>query len=51
MIRFREVVGDLRFRQAVNMGLDRQEIHENLFFDMVSPTRTVPDTYDPKKSR
>jgi peptide/nickel transport system substrate-binding protein len=48
---WRQVVNDVRFREALNMAIDRKEILSNVFLDLAGSTRIVSDEYDPAKSK
>lgn len=43
---WREVTGDLRFRQAVNMAINREEIIESVYFNQASLPSLVPAEHD-----
>jgi peptide/nickel transport system substrate-binding protein len=43
---WRKVVQDIRFRQAVNMALDRNEIIDAVYYGYAEPTDMVPNEYD-----
>lgn len=43
---YQKVVQDLRFRQALNMALDRQEIIDAVYYGYAEPTTLVPSKYD-----
>jgi len=50
---FREVAIDLRFRQAINHAIDRDEINDTIYFGLAYPsaaTPSTPDVYDVKKA-
>ncbi len=47
---WREVVRDVRFREALNMGIDRGEIMETVYYGFASLPRSVPSEYDPDKA-
>ncbi|MEZ4867218.1 MAG: ABC transporter substrate-binding protein [Caldilineaceae bacterium] len=43
---WREVTGDLRFRQALNMAINRQEIIDSVYFGLASLPELVPAEYN-----
>jgi peptide/nickel transport system substrate-binding protein len=43
---WREVTGDLRFRQALNMAINRQEIIDSIYFGLASLPELVPGDFD-----
>lgn len=46
---FKEVVRDVRFRQALNHAIDREEINQTIYFGLMTPspaTPSTPDVYD-----
>ncbi|MCB0185258.1 MAG: hypothetical protein KDE31_13380, partial [Caldilineaceae bacterium] len=43
---WREVVNDLRFRQALNMAINRQEIIDSVYFGLASMPALVPGDFD-----
>jgi peptide/nickel transport system substrate-binding protein len=45
-----QVVNDLRFRQAINLALNRPEIISSIYFDLASPPETVPGEYNPDEA-
>lgn len=45
---WRQIVRDLRFRKAINMGINRDDINETLAFGLAPPVKTVPSIYDPQ---
>jgi len=50
---FREVANDLRFRQAINHAIDREEINQTIYFGLAQPsiaTPSTPDVYDVDKA-
>ena len=47
---WREVTGDLRFRQALNMAINRQEIIESVYFNQASLPELVPGDFDREKA-
>lgn len=48
---WREVVGDVRFRQALNYGIDRDEMIQDIIFGQgLHPERSTPMDYDPQKA-
>ena len=44
---WREIVLDIRFRQAINMAIDREEINEDVYAGTGTITTVVPSEYDP----
>jgi len=47
---WRLVTGDLRFRQALNMAINRDEIIESIYFGLATPPTLVPGEYDVAKA-
>ncbi len=47
---WRETVQDVRFREALNLAIDNEEIIETLYFDMASEPFTTPPGYDPQRA-
>jgi peptide/nickel transport system substrate-binding protein len=47
---WRLVTGDLRFRQALNMAIDREEIISSIYFGLATPPSLVPGEYDLDKA-
>lgn len=47
---WREVVGDVRFRKAVSLAIDRDELMENLYFGMAYPSSVIPSEFDPARA-
>ena len=47
---FRTVVRDLRFRQAVNYAINRQEIIDNVYFGLAQLPTLVDSEYSPEKA-
>ncbi len=47
---WREVVGDVRFRQALNMAIDREEIIDMFYMGFAALPQTVPSEYDPEQA-
>lgn len=47
---WRAVTGDLRFRQALNMSINRQEIIDSVYFGLASLPTLVPGDYDVDKA-
>lgn len=45
---WREVVQDVRFRKALSMAIDRDEIADTVYLGMASITDTVPAEFDPE---
>ncbi len=48
---WRQVTGDLRFRQAVNMAINRQEVIETVYYGYAELPTQVPAEYDPEKAK
>ena len=48
---WRKVVRDVRFRQALNMAINRQEVLETVSFGQAEMTDVVPTEYDPEKAK
>jgi peptide/nickel transport system substrate-binding protein len=48
---WRKVVRDLRFRQALNMSIDRQEVLDAVYYGYAEMPTIVPDAYDLDKAR
>lgn len=42
---WRELMSDIRFRQAVSMGIDRQEISESIYYGLGQTTDLIPAEY------
>lgn len=47
---WREVVGDIRFREALNLAIDRQEIIDSLYFGLAQMPQLVPGDFDLEKA-
>jgi len=47
---WREIVGDVRFRQALSMGINREEVLDAVYFGYASLPGTEYTEYDPAKS-
>ena len=45
---WRKVTQDIRFRQALNMALNRKEIIDAVYYGYAEPTDMVPNKYDPE---
>ncbi len=43
---WRKVVQDLRFRQALNMAINRAQIIDAIYYGFAEMPKSVPDTYD-----
>ncbi len=43
---WREVISDVRVRQALNMAIDREEIIDTFYLGYASPPRSIPADYD-----
>jgi len=43
---WREVTGDIRFRQALNMAINRAEIIESVYFGLAAMPELIPSDYD-----
>ena len=48
---WRQVTGDLRFRQAVNMAINRSEVIETVYYGYAELPTQVPAEYDPEKAK
>jgi peptide/nickel transport system substrate-binding protein len=48
---WRQVVSDLRFRQALNMAIDRQEVIDAVYFGQAEPSTLNPNEYNPGKAK
>jgi len=47
---WRQVVNDLRFRQAVNYAINRQEIIDSVYYGFAEMPYLVPGEYNPEKA-
>ncbi|MGQ9631203.1 MAG: ABC transporter substrate-binding protein [bacterium] len=47
---WRQVVRDVRFRKALNMGINREEIIDTVYFGFASLPTQIPSEYDPVKA-
>jgi len=47
---WRKVVGDLRFRQAVNLAINRKEIIESVYYGLAQMPQLVPSEYNIEKA-
>jgi peptide/nickel transport system substrate-binding protein len=47
---WRQVVRDVRFRRALNMSINRQEIIDAVYYGFASLPQTVPSDYDPDRA-
>jgi len=47
---WRAVVNDLRFRQAVNYAINRQEFVDNIYYGLASLPELVPSEYNPDQA-
>ncbi|MGQ9630585.1 MAG: ABC transporter substrate-binding protein [bacterium] len=47
---WRQVVRDIRFRRALNMGINRKEIIDAIYFGFAELPETVPSEYNPKEA-
>lgn len=47
---FREVVLDIRFREAINMAIDREEIIEDVYGGLGNPTEVTSNEYNPDRA-
>lgn len=47
---WREVVRDLRFRQALNYAIDRDEIIDTLYYGFAEPSEMIDSTFDIDKA-
>lgn len=47
---WREIVRDIRFRKAINMGINRQEIINELYYEIADIPKVVPSEYNAAKA-
>jgi peptide/nickel transport system substrate-binding protein len=47
---WRQLAGDLRFRKALNLAINRDEIIDAVYYGFASPPEWVPATYDPDEA-
>lgn len=47
---WRELVADVRFRRALNMALDREELKEAVSYGFAQLPEVVPSAYDPQRA-
>jgi peptide/nickel transport system substrate-binding protein len=47
---WRQVVGDVRFRRALNMAINRDEIIEAVYYGLASKPWQIPSEYDPAQA-
>ncbi|NMB11069.1 MAG: ABC transporter substrate-binding protein [Firmicutes bacterium] len=47
---WREVARDIRFRKAINLAVDREEVIDSIYFGMASMPTWVPAEYDPAQA-
>lgn len=47
---WREVVNDIRFRQALNYAIDRDEIIETLYYGFAEPSKIINSSFDIEKA-
>jgi len=47
---WQKVVRDIRFRKALNMAINREEIIDAVYFGFAEPSRFVPSEYDPEQA-
>jgi peptide/nickel transport system substrate-binding protein len=47
---WRQVVRDVRFRRALSIALNRDEIVDAVYFGYAAPSKSVPNTYDPAEA-
>jgi peptide/nickel transport system substrate-binding protein len=47
---WRQVVRDVRFRQALNMGINREEILDAVYFGLAELPWQIPSEYDPEEA-
>ncbi len=47
---WRKVVGDVRFRQALTLGLNRQEFIDSIYYGYAQPPTLVPSQFDAAKA-
>jgi len=44
---WRKVTQDVKFRQALNLGIDRKEIIDAVYYGFAEPSTIIPSKYDP----
>jgi peptide/nickel transport system substrate-binding protein len=44
---WRKVVGDVRFRKALTLGINRKEIIDTIYYGLAEPTSAIPSEYNP----
>jgi len=47
---WREIIWDVRFRQALNLAINREEIIDAVYNSFASPSKISPSEYDPDKA-
>ncbi len=47
---WRKVLGDVRFRKALSLGINPEEIIEAVYLGLAEPSTIVPGTYDPAEA-
>ena len=47
---WRQLAQDVRFRQALNMAINRQDIIDKVFYGFASLPEVVPSAYDPERA-
>lgn len=48
---WRDVVSDVRFREALSLGMDREEIIDTVYLGYAHPTSLIPSDYDPERAK
>lgn len=48
---WQEVVRDKRFRTALNLAIDREEIIESVYYGLYNKPKTIPSEYNPEKAK
>ncbi|MGQ9628825.1 MAG: ABC transporter substrate-binding protein [bacterium] len=47
---WRDIVSDVRFRRALNLAINRDEIIDSVYFGLASPSTIIPSEYNPEKA-
>ncbi|MCD6368730.1 MAG: ABC transporter substrate-binding protein [Thermoproteales archaeon] len=47
---WRKIIWDKRFREALNLAIDREEVINSLFYGMAEPVKIIPGEYNPAKA-
>ncbi|NLA52481.1 MAG: ABC transporter substrate-binding protein, partial [Alcaligenaceae bacterium] len=47
---WRQVVRDVRFRQALNYAIDKEEIIDSIYYGFAEASQMIPSEYDPDKA-